>query len=123
MSLADEPGSTTTRLASRRVRGSLAAATGLAVFATWGGTHLGGTSVVRDFDDAATAFAACGAALLCLQAGRRHRGRVRHFWLLLAGAAAAWTLSETLWAVYDAILQVPVPVPSWADVGYLSAIP
>ena len=50
-------------------------------------------------------------------------GRLRLFWLLLAAAGGAWTLAETLWAVYDLVLNEAVPVPSWADVGYLTAIP
>ena len=34
-----------------------------------------------------------------------------------------WTLAEVIWGYYALILDVEVPVPSWADVGYLSAIP
>ena len=38
-------------------------------------------------------------------------------------ALGAWTAAEVIWAVYNLVLHVAVPVPSWADVGYLSAIP
>ena len=43
--------------------------------------------------------------------------------MLLALASGAWTLGESIWAVYDLVLREEVPVPSWADVGYLSGIP
>jgi hypothetical protein len=48
---------------------------------------------------------------------------MRPFWWLLAGACGAWTLAEGTWAVYELVLHDPVPVPSWADVGYLAGIP
>jgi hypothetical protein len=48
---------------------------------------------------------------------------MRLFWLLLAGATALWTLAELIWGYYALILNVEVPAVSWADVGYLSAIP
>ncbi|HST56242.1 MAG TPA: hypothetical protein VLJ42_10185 [Solirubrobacteraceae bacterium] len=49
--------------------------------------------------------------------------QMARFWTLLACATACWTLAEVIWAVYDLILGENVPVPSWADIGYLSAIP
>jgi hypothetical protein len=48
---------------------------------------------------------------------------MRLFWSLLGCATAFWTLAELIWGYYALILNVEVPVPSWADVGYLSAIP
>ncbi len=48
---------------------------------------------------------------------------MRLFWSLLAGATALWTLAELIWGYYALILNVEVPAVSWADVGYLSAIP
>jgi hypothetical protein len=45
------------------------------------------------------------------------------FWLLLGLATACWTIAEVIWGYYALILSVAVPAPSWADVGYLSAIP
>jgi hypothetical protein len=93
------------------------------VFALWLALRIGGSSAVRDFDDVVTALAALGAALACLFAARRQDGAGRRFWALLGAALCAWTLAEVIWAVYDVILRVAVPVPSWADVGYLCAIP
>ena len=42
---------------------------------------------------------------------------------MLGAACGAWTLGEVIWSVYDLILLRDVPVPSWADIGYLTAIP
>jgi len=36
---------------------------------------------------------------------------------------ASWTLAEVIWGYSAPILNVAVPVDSWAAVGYLSAIP
>ncbi|HUB71745.1 MAG TPA: hypothetical protein VL984_15090 [Acidimicrobiales bacterium] len=94
-----------------------------ALFAAWIGWHLGGKVATRTFDDTVTALVALAATLACWQAGRAHSGRLRQFWQLLAVALAAWTFAETVWAIYDLVLKVPVPVPSWADLGYLGAIP
>jgi len=48
---------------------------------------------------------------------------MRLFWLLLGCATASWTVAELIWGYYALILTEEVPVPSWADLGYLSAIP
>jgi hypothetical protein len=96
-------------------------ATGL--FAALVGLDIGGATSMLYGDDLATALAALTATVLCLHAGTRHAGELRLFWWLLAGACGAWTLGEMTWAVYDLVLHEPVPVPSWADIGYLTGIP
>lgn len=94
------------------------------LFLVWLALRIGGESGVRYFDDIVTALAAIAACVACWSAARRHpNGGERRFWNLLATALAAWSFAEVLWAVYDLVLRVPVPVPSWADVGYLGAIP
>ena len=85
--------------------------------------HVGGSSGVRYMDDIVTALAALSACVACLLAGRRQSGSERHFWVLLGLALGAWTFAEVIWGVYDLVLRVAVTVPSWADVGYLGAIP
>jgi hypothetical protein len=74
-------------------------------------------------DDVATALAALAATAMCVRAAAQQRGRMRLFWALLSAACACWTLAEVTWAVYNLILKVPPPLPSWADLGYLTAIP
>jgi hypothetical protein len=107
----------------RRVRAAVVVLVTIAIFAAWVELRLGGSTSVTDFDDVVTLLAALAAACLCLRAGLDRGATARRFWLLLAAACGAWTLAEAIWAVYDIVLRVAVPIPSWADVGYLSAIP
>ena len=93
------------------------------VFFLWLVLHVGGNNGVRYFDDIVTALAALSACVACLLAGRRQSGSERRFWVLLGSALGAWTFAEVIWGVYDLVLNTAIPVPSWADVGYLGAIP
>ncbi len=95
--------------------------TGLA--GAWIALRVDGARVTLWVDDGLTPLAALTACVLCVRARAGHGGRMRLFWSLLAGATALWTLAEVIWGYYALILDVEVPVPSWADVGYLSAIP
>ena len=96
-------------------------ATGL--FAAWVGLDIGGRTATLWFDDIATPLAALIGCVLCVRARARHRDQTRLFWTLLACAMASWTAAELIWGYYALALNVVVPVPSWADVGYLGAIP
>jgi hypothetical protein len=89
----------------------------------WIGLSIGGERVTLWIDDGLTPLAALIACVLCLRARARHLGRMRLFWTLLGCAMASWAFAELVWGFYALILDVEVPVPSWADVGYLSAIP
>ena len=82
----------------------------------------GGQTAVLYADDLGTLAAALAAAVLCLRATGRQRGRLRMFWGLLATASGSWALGELLWAVYD-LGGGSVPSPSWADAAYLAAVP
>src|ERR1022692_1715033 len=93
------------------------------LFAAWIVLRIGGARVTLWVDDVLTPLAALIACVLCLCARARHSGRMRLFWTLLGCATAFWTIAEIIWGYYALILNVAVPVPSWADVGYLSAIP
>lgn len=94
-----------------------------AVVGAWIGLHIGGSEVTLWVDDVTTPLAALIACVLCLRARARHSGQMRLFWTLLGCATACWTLAEVIWGYYALILNAEVPVPSWADLGYLSAIP
>lgn len=74
-------------------------------------------------DDVGTLLAALAATALCVRAGLRQEGRTRLCWLLFAAATALWSVGEAAWAFYDLVLQRDIPVPSWADIGYLGAVP
>lgn len=93
------------------------------VFLLWLVLHIGGGTGVRYFDDIGTALAALTACVACILAGRRQSGAERRFWVMLGLALAAWSFAEVTWGFYDLALKVAVPVPSWADVGYLGQSP
>lgn len=94
---------------------------GTGISGLWIGLDIGGHTVVRYADDLITLGAASAAFLLAMAAWRRG-GEARQFWLLLSAACASWTLAEAVWAVYD-LGRGSVPSPSWADAGYLAAVP
>jgi hypothetical protein len=106
----------------RFLRGFCLLAALAAVFSVWVDAGLGGETAVVYMDDLATAGAALAAAFLCARAARRHSGRLRRFWWLLAAACGAWTLGEAIWAVYDLALGGDVPAASFADAAYLTAM-
>lgn len=60
------------------------------------------------------------AAISCFRAAMTQHGRDRMAWLLFSSACACWTLGQVVWNVYELVLRVPLPVPSYADVGYLA---
>ncbi len=95
----------------------------IALFGVLVGLRMGGPSTALWVDDGATPLAALAACVLCFRAAFRQAGRMRAFWVLFGCATACWTLAEVVWGLYALILSEEVPVPSWADVGYLSAIP
>ncbi len=107
----------------RVVRASFAALGFVAAFGLVVGLRVGGESFVAYFDDISTALAAALSCAMSLRAARRRSGQIRRFWLTMAAACGAWAGAEVIWAVYELGLHEAVPVPSWADVGYLGAIP
>ena len=111
-------------LGSRRFLGAVVVAMlATGVFAAWMALRLGGAEVTLWVDDLVTPSAALIGCVLCFRACIRDNGRMRLFWMLLGAATAFWTAAEIIWGYYALILNVAVPVPSWADVGYLAAIP
>ena len=113
-----------TALSSRRFLSAVAViALTTGVFAVWIGLRVGGTQITLWVDDVVTPLAALIACVLCFRARARHIGQMRLFWTLLGCATACWTIAEIIWGYYALILNADVPVPSWADLGYLSAIP
>lgn len=99
------------------------AALATAVFAVWMSSGFGVEPTTRYVNDVGTIVAALAASLLCFRAALGNTGGMRRFRWLLGAACTAWTLGEVIWAAYDLPLSDPIPVPSWADLGYLGAIP
>jgi diguanylate cyclase len=111
------------RRALARHGSALIEAVAAVAFAVWTALAIGGADTTQTVDDVATIAAASLATYSCVAAGRRGAKPVRAFWLLLAGAAAAWSLGELVWGYYDLFVGQDPPIPSAADIGYLAAIP
>ena len=43
--------------------------------------------------------------------------------MLLGASCGAWAVGQTIWTIYETGFGVEVPFPSWADAGYLAAVP
>ncbi len=120
------PMSTNGRVGTDALRGFTRAKTLAAiasiVVAVWLLFRIGGPYTTRAVDDGATAVAAFVAALASTRAARR-RDSLKLFWARLACACWAWTAAEVAWAVLELGLGDTAPFPSFADIGYVAAVP
>lgn len=107
----------------RHIVANAAALAASALVAVWIALDVGGAEFALWVDDVSTPAAAGLALWLCIRARSHHSGRLRLHWTLMSAATACWLLAELIWALYALILVRAVPMPSWADLGYLSAIP
>src|ERR1700692_3198904 len=87
------------------------------------GFNLGGDRFAIGVDDIGEALAALIAAAACAWTASRSIGRFRRGWALMAASAAAWSIGEFIWSAYEVVLNVVVPFPSAADLGFLLAVP
>ena len=94
-----------------------------AAFAVWIGLRIDGVQVTEAVDDIGEGVAALIAAVACVAAAFRHKGRMRLAWALLGSGAAAWAIGEGIWSYIEVIRGQQVPFPSLADAGYLAAVP
>ncbi|HJU03216.1 MAG TPA: ATP-binding protein [Actinomycetes bacterium] len=112
---------------------TVASAAVTVVFLAWVQFGFGGATVTKLFSNLIQAGTALIAAAACFSAARRNPygfGRawttsLHRAWRLLGSAALAWGLGQVVWTIIE--LRIPpdstVPVPSLADLGYLSALP
>src|SRR5690349_8488994 len=75
------------------------------------------------YSDLALCAVALGAGGSCFITGLRNRGRFRLVWLLLGASTASWGIGQVVWTYYEALRGEDVPFPSFADAGYLAAVP
>lgn len=83
-------------------------------------TRLVSPETARVITDLAWTAAALIATASSLRAARLLTGADRTAWMLFGAAAAVWTCGQIAWDVYELILNVPIPFPSVADIGYLA---
>jgi diguanylate cyclase (GGDEF)-like protein/PAS domain S-box-containing protein len=109
-------------------RHGLQVAVGLAVVAVisaflWDIFQYGGAEVVKTADDVYSIAVPFAAALACGLTGWRGTGRARVSWLLLGASAFLWGMGSAMWFYYDVVVDQSVPFPSFADAGFLLAVP
>ncbi|MBV8194113.1 MAG: GGDEF domain-containing protein [Candidatus Dormibacteraeota bacterium] len=75
------------------------------------------------FDNLAQTVAPAAGAAACFLAATRHRGRIRIAWILIGASSLAWGLGQGVWDWYQLFHGVQTPFPSFADAGYLGAVP
>src|SRR5256886_11687656 len=93
------------------------------LFAAWLAFSWGGETATQWFDDIGEFVLAFIAAGACLFAARRHHGRTRIAWTFMAVSAFSWGAGEVAWSYYELLGGQQVPFPSFADLGYLMAVP
>ena len=92
-------------------------------FAAWLLFNWGGISTTQRVDDIGEFLIAFVAAGACVFTAARHRGRTRAAWALMGLSAGAWGVGEVAWSYYELVEGQQVPFPSFADFGYLTAVP
>ncbi|HEY0493585.1 MAG TPA: diguanylate cyclase, partial [Candidatus Dormibacteraeota bacterium] len=83
----------------------------------------GGRQRTQQIDDIAEFLAAFIAGAACLLAAGRHRGRSRLAWTLISLSATSWGAGQVVWSYYELVKGEQAPFPSFADLGYLLAVP
>src|SRR3954470_21068376 len=63
------------------------------------------------------------AAMLCFWRAWQEAGRARRPWVFLGAAALSWSCGQMVWTYYESFAGRDVPFPSYADLGYLLAVP
>jgi hypothetical protein len=102
--------------------GSVLTATAPLVFLLWVVFDLDGAHITLKVDDIGQGVAAwCATAVCGVAAFRASPGRAT--WALFAASSFAWGTGEAVWCYYALVKNVPVPLPSLADVGFLTAVP
>src|SRR5256885_11032342 len=92
-------------------------------FAAWLQFQWGGGAVTQRFDNLGETLAALIAAAVCGLAAWRHQGRTRIAWILIGASALSWGLGQAIWSYDELILGQQTPFPSFADLGFLGAVP
>nr|WP_298727675.1 ATP-binding protein [uncultured Steroidobacter sp.] len=70
-------------------------------------------------NDIAWTVSALLAAVSSFRAALSLQGRDRAAWLIFGLACVAWAAGQTIWSVFELVLDVRAPFPSYADVGYV----
>lgn len=80
----------------------------------------GGPAVLRVVSDLGSLVVEALAIICVVLAIASTSGRQRMAWVALAAGLVSWFAGDVIWAIYEMGLDVEVPFPSLADLGYLS---
>ena len=94
----------------------------VSVLVIWLNLDIGGDGITNYVDNLGQLVAPLIAAYACARTARRTPGS-RLAWGCLAGSCLSWGMGQGVWCYYDLLRQIPVPFPSLADAGYLTAVP
>src|SRR6266566_3368107 len=92
-------------------------------FAAWLQFQWGGGVATQRFDNLGETLVAFVAAAVCGIAGWRHQQRTRIAWALIGASALFWGVGQAIWSYYELVVGQQVPFPSFADLGFLGAVP
>ncbi|MDH3262153.1 MAG: HAMP domain-containing histidine kinase [Acidimicrobiia bacterium] len=87
------------------------------------GFELLSEDVAFDFSQIVYVIVPAGAGLVVMGAAMTQDGRSKVAWLTVGAGVLAWGIGEIIWVYYEAILEVEVPYPGWADVFYVLGYP
>jgi len=108
---------------TRFYRGAIAFAVAFFLFdLSWYLFRFGGEHVTHWWSDLNDIPMTLLSSTMCILAARRHTGRTKRAWILLAAGMTSWGLGEAVWSYYELGLHKQ-PFPSLADAGYLMLIP
>jgi PAS domain S-box-containing protein len=108
------------------LRFTVAAAVAASLAAAFGANtvlHLFDDTVQADIDNLAQLAAAAIASAVCVWKASCTTKAERRGWTLLAISAGAWAIGQVIWTYYALVLNIPIPYPSAADFGFLTAVP
>jgi signal transduction histidine kinase/CheY-like chemotaxis protein len=83
----------------------------------------GGAAWLDGWVDVCTVLIVVATTLKGFATTRRLRGHERTAWLFISLAFLTYALAQSTWSIYELILDIPHPLPSPADFGYLATPP
>ena len=81
----------------------------------------GDAAWVVGWSDGTAMLIAVATALKCFATTGRLQGQQRSAWFFITLAYLLYALAEVAWSAYELILEIPTPILSPADVGYMIA--
>src|SRR4051794_29761920 len=85
--------------------------------------HLGDDLSLQWFSNISLCAMPFVAAMACFWRAWGETGRARTPWIFIGASALSWSCGQMIWTYYESFRGNEVPFPSYADLGYLLAVP